>query len=52
MQNEFSKKAEEILNNAKKLSNDAGIYSCGSEFLIQAMYDVEDSLCHFYFRRI
>lgn len=47
MQNEFSKKAEEILNNAKKLSNDAGIYSCGSEFLIQAMYDVEDSLCHF-----
>lgn len=47
MQNEYSKKTRDILNQAIDLSNSNNISTVGSEYLILAMYDAKDSLCHF-----
>ena len=35
------------MNLAKKYSKEANISTMGSEYLILAMYETEDSLCHF-----
>lgn len=44
---ELNTRAKQILELSKKYSNDAGISTVGSEYLILAMYETEDSLCHF-----
>ena len=47
MQNDFSKKTMDIINAAIEMSNKNNISTAGSEYLILAMYDTQDSLCHF-----
>ncbi len=44
---ELNQRARVILELAKKYSNANGIETMGSEYLILAMYETEDSLCHF-----
>lgn len=44
---ELNQRARVILELAKKYSNTNGIETMGSEYLILAMYETEDSLCHF-----
>ena len=40
-------RAKQVLELMKKYSKEHGIKTLGSEFMIQAMYETEDSLCHF-----
>lgn len=40
-------RAKQVLELIKKYSKEHNINTIGSEFLIQAMYETEDSLCHF-----
>lgn len=47
MQTDFSKKATDIIHNAMQKSNSNDLSMAGSEYLILAMYDAKDSLCHF-----
>ena len=42
-------RAKQVLELMKKYSKEHGIKTLGSEFMIQAMYETEDSLCHFLF---
>ncbi len=44
---ELNTRAKGIMDLARKYSNEHGISTMGSEFLILAMYETEDSLCHF-----
>lgn len=44
---ELNQRARAILELAKKYSTMNGIETMGSEYLILAMYETEDSLCHF-----
>ena len=44
---ELNTRAKQIMNLAKKYSKEANISTMGSEYLILAMYETEDSLCHF-----
>jgi len=44
---ELNTRAKQILELAKKYSNEVGINTVGSEYLVLAMYETEDSLCHF-----
>ena len=44
---ELNTRARGILDLARKYSNEHGISTLGTEFLILAMYETEDSLCHF-----
>lgn len=44
---ELNSRAKEVMNLAREYSNKYGISTMGSEFLILAMYETEDSLCHF-----
>ncbi len=44
---ELNTRAKGIMDLARKYSNDHSISTMGSEFLILAMYETEDSLCHF-----
>ncbi len=44
---ELNTRAKQIMDLARKYSNEHGISTMGSEFLILAMYETEDSLCHF-----
>lgn len=44
---ELNTRAKGILDLARKYSNEHGISTLGTEFLILAMYETEDSLCHF-----
>lgn len=44
---ELNARAKSILDLARTYSNEKGIRTLGSEFLILAMYETEDSLCHF-----
>ena len=40
-------RAKQVIDLMKKYSNESGIKTLGTEFLILAMYETEDSLCHF-----
>lgn len=40
-------RAKQVLDIMKKYSKENNIKTIGSEFLILAMYEIEDSLCHF-----
>lgn len=44
---ELNTRAKGILDLARKYSNEHNISTLGTEFLILAMYETEDSLCHF-----
>lgn len=44
---ELNTRAKGIMDLARKYSNEKGISTMGSEYLIRAMYETEDSLCHF-----
>ncbi|MBQ3252919.1 MAG: ATP-dependent Clp protease ATP-binding subunit [Acholeplasmatales bacterium] len=44
---ELNIRTRQILELAKKYSNEHNISTMGSEFLILAMFETEDSLCHF-----
>ena len=44
---ELNARAKSIIDLARQYSNERGIKTLGSEFLILAMYETEDSLCHF-----
>lgn len=44
---ELNTRARGILDLARKYSNEHGVSTLGTEFLILAMYETEDSLCHF-----
>lgn len=44
---ELNTRAKGIMDLARKYSNEHHISTMGSEFLILAMYETEDSLCHF-----
>ena len=44
---ELNQRARVILELARKYSTMNGIETMGSEYLILAMYETEDSLCHF-----
>lgn len=46
---QLNTRARSILDLARKYSNEHNISTMGTEFLILAMYDTEDSLCHFLF---
>lgn len=46
---ELNTRAKGIMDLARKYSNEHNISTMGSEYLILAMYDTEDSLCHFLF---
>lgn len=46
MLEEFSKRAIDIINRLKELSS---YKKLGSEYLLKAMYEIDDSLCHFLF---
>lgn len=44
---EMNTRAKDIMDLCRKYSNEYGISTMGSEFLILAMYETKDSLCHF-----
>ena len=44
---ELSIRAKQVLELMKKYSSNNNVKTLGSEFLILAMYETEDSLCHF-----
>ncbi|MBE6137869.1 MAG: ATP-dependent Clp protease ATP-binding subunit [Erysipelotrichaceae bacterium] len=46
---ELNTRAKGIMDLARKYSNEHHVSTMGSEYLILAMYDTEDSLCHFLF---
>ncbi len=46
---ELSHRAAKIIERTKQLSKENDIATTGSEYLLLAMYEVEDSLCHFLF---
>lgn len=46
---ELNTRAKGIMDLARKYSNEHNVSTMGSEYLILAMYDTEDSLCHFLF---
>jgi ATP-dependent Clp protease ATP-binding subunit ClpA len=47
LQYDLNQRALDILNLAKEYSKDLKISTMGSEFLILAMFETKDSLCHF-----
>lgn len=46
---ELNTRAKGIMDLARRYSNEHNVSTMGSEYLILAMYDTEDSLCHFLF---
>ena len=44
---ELNSRAKNIMDLARRYSNGQGITTMGTEFLILAMFETEDSLCHF-----
>ncbi|MCI5582982.1 MAG: AAA family ATPase [Anaeroplasma sp.] len=44
---ELNSRAKNIMDLARRYSNEQGITTMGTEFLILAMFETEDSLCHF-----
>ena len=44
---ELNARAKQVFDLMKKYSAQNNIKTMGSEFLILAMYETEDSLCHF-----